>query len=517
MKDIYFLGIDIGTFESKGVLTDGSGACIATAACPHDMSSPRPGQAEHDAEQVWWVDFCRLSRQLLADTAIDPRAIRGVGCSTIAPCCLPVDGAGRPLRPAILYGVDVRAGQEIDELNRDLGEDAILQRYGNPITSQSVGPKILWLRKNEPAVYARAARFVTGTTYLVAKLTGNWVIDHYTAAYFTPMYDLAANDWDRENLGRFCRPDQLAECRWTDDPAGAVTEQAAAETGLAPGTPVITGTADAAAEAAGVGIFEPGDMMLMFGSSIYIIHVVPKLASDRRFWAGPFLFKDTWMVAAGMSTAGTLTRWFRDQLARDAVEKARNEGGNAYDLLMASLDRIPPGSDGLIVLPYLSGERTPINDPAASGVCFGLTLSHTREHLYRACLEGVGYGIAQHFDGFREMGLDTRRVIAVGGGTRNPAWLQMVADICGQPLNTGMAYGAAFGDALLAALGTGHFKNTNDLRACVRLGSVMMPDPARRQLYEPYRAVYNRLYPQTKNLMHELHQIKNRRPDHEMD
>ncbi|MEA4888603.1 MAG: FGGY-family carbohydrate kinase [Clostridiaceae bacterium] len=508
MADRYYLGIDIGTYESKGALIDQTGRCVAAGACPHGMSTPAPGFAEHDAEQIWWGDFCRLSRDIIQRSGIRPDQIKGVGCSTIAPCCLPVGQDGKPLRPAILYGVDVRAAREIDEINRTLGEAAILQRCGNPVTSQSVGPKILWLRRHEPAVYKQTRRFVTGTTYLVAKLTGQWVIDHYTAAYFTPLYHLAANDWDTAALDPYCRPDQLADCRWTDEPAGAVTPQAAEETGLLAGTPVITGTADAAAEAVGAGVFDPGDVMLMFGSSIYMIHVVPKLSVDQRFWAGPYLFQDTWMVAGGMSTAGTLTRWFRDQLARDTVEQASREGVNAYDLLMRDIDAIPPGSDGLIVLPYLSGERTPINDPAASGLIFGLSLGHRREHLYKACLEGVGYGIAQHFSGFQEMGLKTGRIIAVGGGTRNPSWLQIVADISGRPLRIGQANGAAYGDALLAALGTGELRSPDDIQSRIHLGDPVLPDPGRHKLYQPYCRLYRQLYQQNQKSMHELYQMK---------
>jgi len=507
MKRTYFLGIDIGTYESKGVLVDADGVIQATASRPHPLSTPRPGFAEHDANEAWWGDFCHLSRQLLADDTIDPRAVKAVGVSTIAPCCLAVDSRGDPLRPAILYGVDVRAAEEIDELNRQLGAEAVLRKTGNPITSQSVGPKILWLKKNEPEVWRRTARFVTGTTWLVARLTGQWVVDHYTAAYFTPLYTLDKADWDDDFLPMFCRRDQLAECRWTDEIAGFVTPDAARATGLAAGTPVVTGTADAAAEAVGVGIFDPGDLLLMFGSSIYMIHVVDQLRTDARLWAGPYLQRGRWMVAAGMSTAGTLTRWFRDQLARDVLDKAEQSGGNAYDLLMQDIEGIPPGSDGLVVLPYLSGERTPIHDPKARGAFFGLTLGHRREHLYRACLEGVGYGIAQHLEIFDQMGLETNRIVAVGGGTRNPSWLQLTADICGRTLSSGQAFGAAYGDALLAALGSGHFADVEDLRHRIQLGPSYQPDPERHRRYQPYTRIYQALYQQTKNLMSDLNQL----------
>lgn len=500
----YYLGIDIGTYESKGMIVDQNGRCLFNHAVAHDMESPQTGYAEHDAEKVWWGDFCRISRALIRKSGLDSRMIKGIGCSAIGPCCLPVDEDGSPLRKAILYGIDVRAAKEIDELNVRLGEAWILRKYGNPITSQSIGPKILWIKNHEPEIYRRTARFITSSTYLVARLTGRYTIDRYTAAFFTPMYDLEKQDWDYDNLAEFCRPDQLAACRWTDEIAGIVTARAAAETGLCEGTPVTTGTADAAAEAVGAGVCRPGDMLLMFGSSIFIIHMVPRLTSDLRFWTGPFLFQDTCMVASGMSSAGTLTRWFRDQLAPDLLAQEKQSGVNAYDLLMQEIGSIPAGSGGLVVLPYFSGERTPVNDPAARGVFFGLTLQHTRAHLYQACLEGVGYGIAQHLEGYREIGMETRRIIAVGGGTRTAKWMQIVADITGRELLVGETYGAAYGDAMLAALATGCFRSIEEVASHCDFKGKVLPDAGRSRDYEPFKRVYSSLYRQTRELMHTL-------------
>ena len=500
----YFMGIDIGTFESKGLLMNETGEIVIVQSTPHIMQTPHPGHAEHDAEETWWHDFCRLSNGLIAESGIDPKDIKGVGCSAIGPCCLPVDKDCRPLRKAILYGVDVRAKKQIEDLNRELGEDYVLQKYGNPITSQSVGPKILWIKENEPEVYEKAHKFITASTYLVAKLTGEYVIDNYTAAYFTPMYDLDNCDWDYENIGRFCRPDQLAKCMWTDEIAGTVTAKAAAETGLAEGTPVTAGTADASADAVGVGAFHPGDLLAMFGSSLYMIHVVPKLTTDKRYWAGPYLFKGTYMVASGMSTTGTLTRWFRDELAPDFVRKQEEEGVNAYTLLKDSIEDIKPGSDGLIVLPYLSGERTPINDPAAKGMIFGLTLQHTRAHLYQACLESIAYGIEQHLRGYAEIGMQTNRIIAVGGGTKAPKWMQIVSDVTGQKLMLGGVFGAAFGDAMLAALGTGAFAGVEDMERAVRFNGDINPDIDKKAFYASYVDKYIALYEKTKDIMHSL-------------
>ena len=497
------MGIDIGTFESKGVITDADARLIAYAACPHPLETPRPGYAEHDAEGTWWKDFCLLSNRMIRESGISPTDIASVGVSAIGPCCLPVDEDLKPLRKAILYGIDCRAVREIAYLEEKIGKGVIFERFGTPLTTQSAGAKVLWIQNNEPEIFRRTAKFVTGSTYLTAKLTGAFPIDRYTAATWVPLYNVEKEDWDDDLMG-ICRRDQLAECRWTHEIAGAVTEQAAKETGLAAGTPVTAGTADAGAEALSVGVVEPGDMMLMYGSSVFIIHVVENFTKDERLWAGPYLFPGTYSVAAGMSCAGTLTRWFLDHFAKDVRQRAEAEGVNAYGELAKLAEGIAPGSNGLTVLPYFSGERTPINDPDASGVIFGLNLLHTSAHVYKAFLEGVGYGINQHFEIFDQRHMNTRKVMAVGGGVKNPAWLQIVSDISGKEQHLAQTEtGAAYGDALLAALSVGHYKDVRDVALLIREKGVVKPDGLAHEAYKPYVKRFAKLYEATKELMHE--------------
>ena len=503
MDDLYFLGIDIGTYESKGVITNSAGEVIARHTCPHELETPKPGYAEHYAEKTWWSDFCEISAKLLEKSRIKATDIKAVGCSTIAPCCLPVDKTCKPLRKAILYGVDVRAVDEIAYLENLLGSENIQNKYGMPVTSQSAAAKILWLKNHEPEIYNSAAKFITGTTYLVAKLTGNYVIDRYTAATWVPLYDVIKNDWDVETLNIFCKLEQLAQCNWTTDIAGKITFEAAAETGLAEGTPVITGTADAAAEAVSAGVFESGDLMLMYGSSVFMIHVTERFKTDNRLCTGPYLFPGTFAVTAGMSTAGTLTRWFRDQVAKDLLQLQKQQGTNAYGMLAEEISSIPPGSDGLIVLPYFSGERTPINDPQAKGIIFGLNLLHSRAHIFNACLEGIGYGIAQHFDIFKELQLETKKIMAVGGGTKNTKWLQIVSDICGRTQHTVTeGIGASYGDTLLAATGIGYYKSIKQVGDLIKENNIITPDEERHSQYSSPRLKYELLYRATKDIMH---------------
>jgi xylulokinase len=445
----YTLGVDVGTYETKGVLVDAEGVIVAQAACPHKMIVPRAGWAEHRAEEDWWGDFVRVTKALLADSGVDPKAIVAVAASAIGPCMLPVDAQGKPLMNGVLYGVDTRAQAEIDDLNASIGRHVMLARCGNALTSQSVGPKILWLRRNHPDLWAKTARVLTSTSYLTFRLTGEYVIDHYTAANFSPLYDFAAQDWCFD-LADICGADQLPRLMWSTEIAGHVTAAAAAETGLAIGTPVTCGTIDAAAEAVSVGVTEPGDMMMMYGSTIFIIALTATRPAEPRLWQAPWLFQGQFSAMAGLATSGTLTHWMRDQFARDLPSDT------AFATLTEEAMASPPGAKGLICLPYFSGERTPIHDPNAKGAFFGLNLTHTRGDLYRAAIEGIASATRHITDTYADAGAVPKRVLAVGGGTKNRPWLQATSDLTGldQTLCK-VVTGASFGNAFLASLAVG--------------------------------------------------------------
>lgn len=485
------LGIDIGTFETKGVLVAADGTITATASRPHKMLVPRPGWAEHRAEEDWWGDFVHVTRALLAQSGLDPREIKAVAASAIGPCMLPVDADGLPLMNGVLYGVDTRASAQIAALNTAIGEDVILSRCGNALTSQSVGPKILWLKETHPDLFARTAKVLTSTSYLTWKLTGEHVIDHYTAANFSPLYDVGALGWTSE-LADFLPLDRLPRLMWSTDIAGQVTAAAAAETGLAEGTPVTCGTIDAAAEAVSVGVQNPGEMMLMYGSTIFIIQVTAAPVRDARLWYAPWLFPGLHASMAGLATSGTLTHWFRDQLARDSD----------FAALSAEAAASPKGAKGLICLPYFSGERTPIHDPQARGAFFGLDLTHTRADLFRAVLEGIAMGTAHVFDTCREVGAAPSRVLAVGGGTQNAVWMQATSDIARCPqLVCEKTMGASYGDAFLAAVAVGAAMPDEILR-WNRVVRTVTPEPV--PVYDRQYPLWKSLYTQTRDIAHAL-------------
>ena len=494
----HYLGIDVGTFESKGVLVDGSGTILASAARPHRLIVPEPGWAEHRPREDWWDDFVFLSRKLLADSRVAPSSVRAIGTSAIGPCMLPVDADGEPLMNAVLYGVDTRAADEIAELTAAIGTDALLARCGNALTSQSVGPKILWLKRKRPDLYARTRKILTSTSYLVHRLTGRFVIDHYTASSSSPFYlvdDLAWSDALSPGTVDLAHMPDLA---WTTDIAGTVTARAAEETGLAAGTPVIVGTVDAAAEALSVGVLEAGDMMLMYGSTIFIIMLTATRVRDSRLWYAPWLFPGQHAAMAGLATSGTVTHWFRENLAREL------DPAEAMPLLAAAAAQSPPGSKGLVVLPYFSGERTPIHDPHAKGVIFGLDLTHTRADLFRAVLEGISCGTRHVLDTYVEAGQEPRAIFAVGGGSRNRVWAQATSDVSGRTQTVRRTTtGASYGDAFLAALGMGDVRRA-DIAAWNPVASEFVADPANAAVYRRQYEVFRALYERTGDLMHRL-------------
>jgi xylulokinase len=502
------LGVDVGTYSTKGVLCTPEGEVLMSHTIEHGLSLPKPGWAEHDAEEIWWEEVAAVCRHLLSGR-YSGADVGAVGVSAIGACVLPVDDEDRPLRPGILYGIDTRAGQQIETLNAQFGEDALFDLGGMALTSQAIGPKIQWLRENEPEIYARARSFMTASSFIVLRLTGETVMDKHTASYYNPLMDIRELHWDDQFAGPIASLDRLPHLAWSTDVAGAVTRKAAAVTGLREGTPVSVGTVDAAAEALSVGVVEPGDMMIMYGTTMFFILVTDRPVPDPRMWATAYCLPGLYDVAGGMATSGALTRWFRDQFGQAELDAEAAGGPNAYESLATLAANVPAGSEGVICLPYFAGERTPINDPRARGVFAGLTLSHTRAHLYRAVLEGTAYGVRHNLEAMREMGAEPRRLVAVGGGARNRAWLQIVTDVTGVPqIVPARTVGASYGDAFLAGLAAGIVPDVGTLsRDWVKIETTLEPDAATRERYDEMFRIYRALYEASKEQMHALARI----------
>ena len=494
------LGIDIGTYSSKGVLCRPDGQVVAEARRDHGVSLPRPGYVEQDADAVWWADFASIAQELTSRVPAGDR-VAAVAASAIGPCLLAVDARGKPLGPGILYGVDVRATEQIEELETLYGRDALFELGGMRLTSQAIGPKLLWLREHEPEIWQRAARFHTASSYLVLRLTGRHVIDRHTASHFNPLFDFARFEWD-DRFGKEIGPiERLPELAWSDDVVGVVTSEAEAATGIPAGTPVACGTVDALAEAVSVGVVRPGDLMLMYGSTAFLVLVTSGPRTHPDLWATAGAFRGQHALAAGMSTTGSATTWFRDQLAADV--RTRSSG---YAELIEEAERSPTGANGLLFLPYLSGVRTPLHDPDARGVIAGVSRAHTRGDLFRALLEGTGFGIRQIVETMRSSGAAIGRVVAVGGGAASRTWLEIVSSAAGvSQLVPERTVGASYGDAFIAGLATGTIASLDVLeRDWVRVTDRVDPNPALAEAYEELYPLFRQLYRDSRETVHAL-------------
>jgi xylulokinase len=494
------VGLDIGTSSTKVVAVDASGTVVAAVSAPHGTSQPRPGWFEQDAQPLWWQQSCELLRALLADQRVGRSPIRAVGISGIGPCLLVCDQAGNPLRPAILYGIDMRATAEIAELTERFGADTILARAGSALSSQAVGPKLLWLQRHEPDVWARTARWFSASSFLVERLTGEYVIDHHTASQFDPMYDIHAQGWASDWAAVLSPGVGLPRLAWPGDIAGQVTARASAATGLPPGTPVLAGTVDAWAEAHSVGVRQRGDLMIMYGSTLFLIGVDPAADPHPGLWLTAGLAPGTRTLAAGMATSGLLANWIADTAGRPVGE------------LIGAASHVAAGAEGLMLLPYFAGERSPVFDPDARGVALGLTLAHTPAHLMRAALEAVAMGVRHNLEAFDSVrpGESRWRPVAVGGGATGGGtggaagslWPQIVSDVSGRAQGIpAQTVGASYGDALLAAVAAGLVPPGTDW---TRIVATVQPRSELADLYDRRYAVYRDLYTATRPLIPRL-------------
>lgn len=435
------LAVDIGTSSSKGVLVAMDGRLLRSAVRPHSVLRPAPGQVEMDAE-VWWQEFIGISREL---TAGSPVRVGAVGVSGMGPCVLLTDSDGRPLRNAILYGIDTRATEQIEALNRRFGAEDILARCGSALSTQAVGPKLAWLAENEPELYAKARMLFMPSSWLAYRLTGEYVLDHHSASQSVPLYDSESLQWHLPWAREVAPGLELPRLKWPGDIAGTVAPGAAEAAGLPAGIPVITGTIDAWSEAVSVNAQNVGDLMLMYGSTMFFINTVPSRLTSQTMWGTVGAFEGTSNLAGGLATSGALTAWLKELF-----------GAADYPQLLREAELSPPGAHGLLLLPHFAGERTPIGDPHARGLIAGLTLSHTRGDIYRAALEATALGVRHNIAAMEEAGGCIERAVAVGGGTQGRLWMQIVSDVTGLPQTIPTTtIGASYGAAYLAASAVG--------------------------------------------------------------
>lgn len=489
----YLLGIDIGTTATKGILCDPEGHIVAEAEVPATLSSPQPGWAE-EAPEEWWANVGIVVRKCLGQANIPASAVAGVGVSGMVPTIVLLDEAGRVLRPSIQQN-DARSYQEIRDFRAQVDEADVLRRTGSPITQQSIGPKLLWLRRHEPDVMARA-RYVMGSYDFIAyRLTGNLSIERNWALE-SGLFDLHREDWD-DRLLSLSTIDRrwLGPVRWPADVVGAVTRRAASETGLAEGTPVVAGSADHVASAFSAGLKEPGDLLVKLGGAGDILYCLDRPVVDPRLFLDYHVIPGKFLINGCMAASGSIIRWFRDQFAPEAD----------YAALDREAEAIPPGADGLLLLPYFLGEKTPIFDPQARGLFLGLTLTHRRAHLYRAILEGISFGFYHHLQVLAELGFTATKARVTNGGARSALWKQITADVLGIPLEPVARHpGSSLGAAFIAGMGVGVFRDWSEIERYITIEQVTLPNPEHHEHYRRAFLLYREAYERLKDLFPQL-------------
>ncbi len=497
MSQTYFMGIDVSTTGVKALLVDSSGAVTASANTEQPLSTPQPLWSEQNPAD-WWSGAVSSIRAALAQGGVSGAQVAAVGLTGQMHGLTLLDEAGEVLRPAILWN-DQRTGAQCDEIRARLGRPRLIALTGNDALTGFTAPKILWVREHEPQVYQRVRHILLPKDYVRYCLTGGFAVDCADGAG-TILMDISRRDWSDEVLAALDIPRAwLPEVFEGPAVTGTISAAAAALTGLRAGTLVVGGGGDQAAQAVGVGAVQPGIVALTLGTSgvVFASTSQPFIEPDGRLHAFCHSVPGRWHLMGVMLSAAGSLRWYRDTFAP----------GMDYDRLLAPTAAVPIGCEGLLFLPYLTGERTPHPDPLARGAFVGLTIRHTQPHLTRAVLEGVAFGLRDSFELIKGAGLkDIRQVRVSGGGARSALWRQMLADVFNAELVTvNTTEGAAYGAALLAGVGAGAWADVDAAcQACVQLTGSAVPESGAAAEYEAAYRLYGQLYPALKQLSHQL-------------
>jgi xylulokinase len=483
----FVVGVDVSTTATKAILLDQGGAVRGVASASYGYQTPRPLWSEQDP-RLWWDGAVAAIRQLLAEHASAGAEVEAVGLTGQMHGSVLLDQEGAVVRPAILWN-DQRTGAECDELRRRVGVERLIEVTGNDALTGFTAPKLLWVQRHEPGNWARVRHVLLPKDYLRYRLTGGYAVDVADGSG-TILFDLAARTWSAEILAALAvDPALLPRTHEGPEVTGTVTGEAAEATGLRPGTPVVAGGGDQSANAVGVGALDPGVVALSLGTSgvVFAATDEPSIESRGRVHAFCHAVPGRWhMMGVMLSAAGSL-RWLRDALAP----------GASFDDLIAGAAEVPAGSEGLLFLPYLTGERTPHPDPLARGAFVGLTVRHDLRHLTRAVLEGVAFGLRDGLDLMAGAGLSApEQVRASGGGTRSRLWRQILADVLRTEVATvPTEEGAAYGAGLLAAVGSGWFTGVEDAcRSLVRVEPAAGPSGS-QDVYREAHGRFRDLYP----------------------
>ncbi len=503
------IGVDIGTQGTKSVLVNLEGEILGTAFQEYAVEHPQPSWAEQ-WPQIWEDAAYKTIHASIQRAGIPPEEVAGVCLSGLyGGSGVPVDKDFQPLRPCIIW-MDRRTTDEVRWIREHIDLDMLFAITGNWVDTYFGYPKILWIKRNEPAIWEKIHKFIPPTSYVEFKLTGQLAIDYSSAGNLGGLFDVHALQWSERLSQDLGIPLEMMpkDVVPSTEVVGQLTPEAARKTGLLSGTPVIAGGIDAPVATLSAGAIEAGDNVAMMGTSTCwgVIHrgdaFSPRLVSMPNV-VNPQEEIYTW---GGSATSGALVRWFRDQFGQQEMEAGGKLGLNPYQLLDIQAARIPGGCEGLLVLPYFMGERAPLWDSEARGTVVGLTLYHTRVHLYRALMEAVAYSLRHSIEAGEEIGLHVKNECqVVGGVARSTLWTKILAEVTGRRIIVPSArVEAPLGDALLAGIGVGLLSDHRVIKEWIQTERVEDPDPEAHELYSAYYTEYKRLYDAIKDAMHRV-------------
>lgn len=501
------MGIDVGTTGTRAVIVRPDGHVMGSAVGAHQpMRMPRPGWAEQDPED-WWQATVLAIRSALDGTGLKGSEIAAVGLSGQMHGVALLDGARAVLRPALIW-CDQRSQSQCDWITSQVGAERLIRLVLNPALTGFSAPKLLWVREHEPAIYGRTAHVLLPKDYLRLRLTGEFASD-VSDASGTLLFDVAGRRWSKQVLAALEIDERLLPAVYeSTEVTGRITLDTAILTGLKAGTPVAAGAGDQAASAVGNGIVLPGLTSATLGTSGVIFGYTdePKLDPQGRIHTFCHAVPGKWHVMGVTQGAGLSLRWFRDELGASEAWYAGRVGADPYELILREAEKAPPGSAGLLFLPYLMGERTPHLDPQARGMWFGLTAGHSRAHLIRSILEGVAFSLRDSLEIFDELKIPVREIRASGGGSRSFLWRQIQADIFGREVvSLREAEGSAFGAALLAGVSSEVYTSVEEAaREAIQVREQVLPHAGHARLYDRQYQVYRQLYPAVRKLSHQL-------------
>jgi xylulokinase len=491
----YLIGLDIGTTSTIGILIDADGGTLAIESRPVTLYADHANWSEEDPAQ-WWENCGEICRALLAKNGVAAADIAGVGVTGMLPTVILLDEVGKPLRRSIQQN-DARATQQLTAFRQGMSEERFLGLSGTGYSQQLVGPKLMWLRENEPQAFARARQVVGASDYITSRLCGSIQVEHNWALE-SGFVDVSTGQYHAE-LVALCGIDAnlLAPIRESHAIVGAITDEAARHTGLKAGTPVVAGCADHVASAFVCGAARNGDLVLKFGGAGDILLSSDKPVADRRLFLDYHIVPGLYFPNGCMASSGSFLNWVIANWAGGELVQAKEAGISIHQWLDRRTADIAADS-GVLFLPYMLGEKTPLNDPFARGTLVGLGLNHDIRHVWRAALEGVVFGFRHHVETFEELGLNITRVFAADGGAASDLWLQIAADAIGRPVSRIERHpGSSLGAAFVAGMGVGAFTDWSGIARYVGPGRIFEPNVGNRaaldKKYQLWRDLYRRL------------------------